>query len=259
MVPSRVLHRLRSGGFVRLTSICRVTEPWLAELVGRLGFDGVWYDLEHRTAPESSAEAIAVACRASGCDLMVRVRKSDYGMPMRMLEIGANGLMVPHMRSAAEARRWVDWCRFPPLGSRGFDGAGADADYMLADPAEHIAHANHQVFLAFQVEDRAAVEAINEIAAVEGFDILFVGPADLSLSLGVPFEWGHPELARAIRRVADAAARFGKWWGLPVASPEAAREYLRLGARVLAYGSDHVLLVDGYRRLYAELAGLELA
>lgn len=259
MVPSKVLQRLRGGGFARLTSICRVGEAWLAELVGRLGFDAVWYDLEHRTAPESSADSLAVACRASGCDLLVRVRKSDYGMPMRMLEIGANGLMVPHVRSAAEARQWVDWCRFPPLGSRGFDGAGADADYMLADPRRHVAHANREVFLAFQIEDRAAVEAIDEIAAVEGFEILFVGPADLSLSLGVPFEWDHPELERAICRVAEAAARAGKWWGLPVGSPEAARRYLRLGARVLAYGSDHVLLVEGYRRLSADLVDLEPA
>lgn len=259
MVPSRVLQRLRGGGFALLTSICRVSEPWLAELVGRLGFDGVWYDLEHRTAPESSAEAMAVACRASGCDLMVRVRKSDYGMPMRMLGIGANGLMVPHVRSAAEARQWVDWCRFPPLGARGFDGAGADADYMLADPRAHLEHANREVFLAFQIEDRSAVDSIEEIAAVEGFDILFVGPADLSLSLGIPFEWRHPELESAIRRVGEAASHAGKWWGLPVDSAESARRYLDLGARFLAYGSDHVLLVEGYRRLYADLAGLELA
>jgi 4-hydroxy-2-oxoheptanedioate aldolase len=258
VVSSKVLERLRGGGFARVTSVCRLTDPWLAELIGRVGFDAVWYDLEHRTAPEGSAAAMALGCRAAGTDLMVRVRKSDYGMPMRMLEVGASGLMAPHVRSVAEARQWVDWCRFPPLGSRGFDGAGADADYMLAGPLEHIAHANRNTFLVFQIEDRAAVEAIDEIAAVDGFDILFVGPADLSLSLGVPFQTGHPEMQRAIDRVAAAAARAGKWWGIPVSSAGSARGYLRRGARFLAYGSDHGLLVEGYQKLFEDLAGLGL-
>jgi 4-hydroxy-2-oxoheptanedioate aldolase len=255
MIPSRVLERLRAGGCARVTGVCRLTDPWAAELIGKIGFDAVWYDLEHRTASEASAAGMAVGCRAGRTDLMVRVRKSDYSMPMRMLEVGANGLMVPHIRSAEEARRWVDWCRFPPLGSRGFDGAGADADYMLAGPLEHIRHANDNVFLAFQIEDRSAVEAIDEIAAVDGFDILFVGPADLSLSLGVPFELNHPACQRAIDRVAAAAARSGKWWGLPVDSAESARRYLERGARFLAYGSDHALLVEGFRKLFDELNG----
>jgi 4-hydroxy-2-oxoheptanedioate aldolase len=255
MISSRVLERLRRGECARITGVCRLTEPWVAELIGQIGFDAVWYDLEHRTAPEESAARMAVGCRAAQTDLMVRVRKSDYSMPMRMLEVGANGLMVPHIRSAEEARQWVGWCRFPPLGRRGFDGAGADADYMLAGPLEHVRHANQNVFLAFQIEDRAAVEAIDEIAAVDGFDILFVGPADLSLSLGVPFEFGHPAYQQAIDRVAAAAARCGKWWGLPVDSAESARRYRDRGARFLAYGSDHALLVEGYRRLFGELAG----
>ncbi len=255
MIASKLLERLRSGGCARVAGVCRLTDPWVAELIGKIGFDAVWYDLEHRTAPEESAAHMAVGCRAGRTDLMVRVRKSDYSMPMRMLEVGANGLMVPHIRSAEEARQWVDWCRFPPVGARGFDGAGADADYMLAGALEHIRHANRNVFLAFQIEDREAVEAVDEIAAVDGFDVLFVGPADLSLSLGVAFEWNHPAYQRAVDRVAEAAARHGKWWGLPVDSPESARRYWDRGARLLAYGSDHVLLVAGFRRLFGELDG----
>lgn len=256
MIASKVLQRLRAGECARVTGVCRLTDPWVAELIGKIGFDAVWYDLEHRTATEDSAAQMAVGCRAGGADLMVRVRKSDYSMPMRMLEVGASGLMVPHIRSAEEARQWVDWCRFPPVGSRGFDGAGADADYMLADPLAHIRHANENVFLAFQIEDLAAVEAIEEIAAVDGFDILFVGPADLSLSLGIPFEFTHPAFGQAVERIAAAAAGSGKWWGLPVDSPESARRYRQMGACFFAYGSDHVLLVQGYRKLFDELDGL---
>lgn len=253
MIHSRILDRLRAGGWASMTSVGRIHEPWVAELIGAVGFDAIWYDLEHRTACEESAARMAVGCRAGRTDLVVRVRKSDYSMPMRALEVGANGLMIPHVRSAEEAQRWVDWCRFPPLGARGFDGAGADADYMLARPLDHIRHGNENVLLAFQIEDREAVEAVDEIAAVSGFDVLFIGPADLTLSLGVPFEWEHPNYQRVIDKVSAAAARAGKWWGLPVDSPATARRYLERGARLLAYGSDHVLLTAGFQKLYSEL------
>ncbi len=91
----------------------------------------------------------------------------------------------------------VEWSRFPPLGKRGLDGAGADADFGLANTHEYLKHANEEVFLAFQIEDREAIEAIDEIAAVPGFDLLFIGPGDLSLSYEVPLEFDHPLLQAA--------------------------------------------------------------
>lgn len=259
MVNSRVLQILRGGGFAKVTAVGRVNEPWLPEVIGRIGFDALWYDLEHQTGPDHAANGMALACRASGMDLMVRVRKSEYGSPMRLLEAGANGLMIPHIRSVEEARQWVEWCRFPPLGKRGFDGAGADADYMLASPLEHLRHGNEQVFLVFQIEDREALDCIDDIAAVEGFDVLFVGPGDLSISLGVPFQMNHASMQSAIDRVAAAAARHGKWWGIPAGSAAQAQQYLERGARFVARGSDHVVLVNGFRTLFDELSVLKLA
>src|SRR6185312_13940772 len=142
---------------------------------------------------------------------------------MRALEFGANGIMVPHCLSVAEARQWVEWVRFPPLGRRGFDGAGADADYALGDAIEYLAKANDEVFLALQVEDRECVECVDEIAALPGVDLLFVGPGDLSISYGVPFQFDHPLVLKAIDKVAEAAERAGKWWGIPTGSAEHAQ------------------------------------
>jgi len=258
MVNSKVLTKLRNGGFVKVTCVGRVNDSWLPELIGRIGFDALWYDLEHQTGPDHAANAFALACRASGMDLMVRVRKAEYGSPMRMLEAGANGLMVPHIRSAEEARQWVEWCRFPPLGKRGFDGAGADADYMLAGPIEHMRHANEEVFLTFQIEDREALDRIGDIAAAPGYDVLFIGPGDLSISLGVPFEINHPSMQQAIDAIARAAAAHGKIWGIPAGSPAAAQAYLERGARFIAYGSDHVVLLNGFQALYRDLSDLKL-
>ena len=223
----------------------RLADPWLAEVIGRVGYDCIWFDMEHRAFGYDKIDPISLACRHTGIDLMVRILKTGYDAPMRALECGANGIMVPHCRSAEEARQWVEWVRFPPLGKRGLDGSGADADWGFADTREHIRHANEQVFLALQIEDREAVETIDEIAAVPGFDVLFIGPADLTLSLGVPLDFRHPVMEAAFDKVAAAAAKHGKWWGSTSGNAEAAQRILDRGGRMFSAGGDHGWLVQG--------------
>jgi len=258
MTKSKVLQKLRSGDFVKAAGISRVSDPWLTEVVGHIGYDVVWFDLEHRSYSVETINGLSLACRATGIDLMVRIQKSGYFSPMQALEFGANGLMIPHIRSAEEARQWVEWSRFPPLGKRGLDGAGADADFGLADTRKYLKHANEEVFLVFQVEDREAVEAIDEIAAVPGFDLLFVGPGDLSLSYGVPLEFDHPLLQGATRLVAEAARKNNKWWGTTTANPEKAQRALDLGARMIVAGGDHGALVNGLRNSFHEFSSVRI-
>ncbi len=252
MRQSRVLKKLRAGEFVITANVNRVAEPWLAEVIGRIGFDVIWFDMEHRAFGYDKIDGVSLACRSTGIDLMVRVLKTGYTSPMRALEFGANGILVPHCLSVEEARQWVEWVRFPPLGRRGFDGAGADADYALADPKEYLAHANDEVFLALQVEDKECVEVVDEIASVPGVDLLFVGPGDLSISYGVPFQFDHPLVQSAIDRVASAALKAGKWWGIPTGSPEQAQSYLDRGARLITAGNDHAFLLRGFQQAFEE-------
>src|ERR1700733_3676825 len=142
MVNRKVLKKLRGGDFVRVVAVTRVTDPWVTEVAGKLGFDLIWLDLEHRPCGYDVIDPISVACRATGMDLMVRIRKSDYSAPMRALEVGANGIMVPHCRGVEEARQWEEWVKLPPLGRRVFAGGGAAADFTLADPIVYQKHAN---------------------------------------------------------------------------------------------------------------------
>lgn len=258
MKPSRVLRKLRAGEYVLTAAICRVTEPWLAEIVGRLGYDVIWFDQEHRSFPDTAIDPISLACRATGIDLMVRVRKGGYDSPMRALEFGANGIMVPHVRSAAEARQWVEWCKFPPQGNRGLDGAGSDALFGMEGGLDYLEAANRETFLTLQIEDRDAVECVEEIAAVPGVDLLFVGPGDLSLSYGVPFQFQHPLLVEAYKRVDAATKAAGNWWGTVSGTPEAAQLALDRGARMVVGGVDHVFLLDGFQRSFASFSKLTL-
>ena len=254
MTSSRVLAKLRAGDFVKIAAIGRVPEPWLTEVVGHIGYDVVWFDMEHRPYAMDRIDPLSLACRATGMDLMVRIEKSGYHVPMQALEFGANGLMIPHCRSKQEAEQWVEWVRFPPLGKRGLDGAGADARFGLDNTKEHIEHANKEVFLALQIEDKEAVDAIDEIASVPGFDLFFVGPGDLSLSYGVPLQFDHPLVEKAYDRVAEAAAKHGKWWGTTSGTPEAAQKALDRGARMITAGVDHVFLVNGFKNAFSQFS-----
>ncbi len=258
MTNSRVLKKLREGQLVRMINLSRVTDPWLTEVAGRMGFDVVWLDLEHRTFGASVIAPMALACRGSGMDLLVRVDKTGYCSPMQALESGANAIMVPHCRSSAEAAQWVEWCRFPPIGKRGLDGAGADADFGLAPVLEHIEHANRETLLALQIEDREAVDCVDEIAAVAGVDLLFIGPGDLSMSYGVPMQLDHPLLKSAMHRVANAARRSGKWWGMATGSPKDAQEAVDQGAQLINCGSDHGWLLSGMRNAVEKFQTVEI-
>lgn len=248
MVKSRLRTKLQAGDFVKVVGINRVPEPWFTEVAGQLGFDVVWFDMEHRPHGYEVIDRLSLACRATGIDLMVRIRKNGYTSAMRALEFGANGIMIPHCCSAAEARQWAEWTRFPPEGKRGFDGAGADANYSLSDALQYLRTQNSEIFLAVQIEDQEAVDSVDEIAAVDGVDVLFVGPADLSISYGVPFQRQHPAMQRAFDKVAKAAEKNGKCWGTVTETPELAQLELDRGARMVTCADDHFLLVRGLRQ-----------
>ena len=200
MQKSRILQKLRSGKTTLTTSNSAYTSPRIAEMVGLLDFDALWIDMEHQDYDYNQVFNMALACRATGLDPLVRIRKGDYWSYSRAFEAGAIGIMVPHCKSGEEAKQIARASRFSPLGMRGLDGVEASADYGLAPMAEYMAHANQETFVVVQIEDAEAVEDIDAIAATEGIDVLFIGPADLSQSFGIPLQIDH-----ALMRTAAAA------------------------------------------------------
>jgi 4-hydroxy-2-oxoheptanedioate aldolase len=249
MRTNRVLSKLRQGKVALVTTVTPYATPKLTEMIGMLDFDCVWIDMEHQDYSYDQLFDMALGCRASGVEPMARIRKGDYWTYSRPFEAGASGIMVPHCRTGAEAEQIVRYSRFAPLGLRGIDGVEAAADYGLAPTLEYMAHANRETFICVQIEDREAVDNVDAIAAVEGIDILFVGPADLSQSYGIPLQIQDSLVQIAIERVAEAAARHGKSWGLPVGSAASAERYYELGARFLSCGAAIILLQQGWRQI----------
>lgn len=255
MRKSKTLEKLRNGKWVISTAVA-VGGARVAELAGEIGFDCLWIDTEHKPIGDEALFNTVLGARAGGADCLVRIRKRGYSDCFRALEDGAAGIMVPHVKSAEEAREIVRNAKYIPLGRRGIDFAGADSRYMLDNPKENMAFANRETFITVQIEDPEALDELDAIAAVEGIDVLFVGPGDLGAGLGSFGNKNSGVMQDAIKRVAAAAEKNDKWWGLPVGSVEEAQKYLDMGAGFLNYSSDLGAIVREFSRTYKEFGAL---
>jgi 4-hydroxy-2-oxoheptanedioate aldolase len=233
-----------------------LTDPSIYELAGLMGFDGIWMDLEHHAYSVETAAGLMRAARVGGADIMARPAKGEFMRMGRLLEAGATGIMYPRCSSAAEAAEVVRWSKFAPLGTRGFDGANPDAPYLALPFERYIREANEQTFVVIQIEEPAAVENAAAIAAVEGVDVLFLGPADLSILSGVPGQFDHPKMQESIKQVAAAAKSAGKHWGMPSGSLEQIQQLLDMGARFICHGCDIVMVKQGLEQAQRNLAPL---
>jgi len=250
MRKSCVLEKLRNDQWVVVPQVGQIASFKVVEMLGMIGFDCVWIDMEHKDFGYETLAQMTLACRATGMDAVVRIVKSGYTSIIRPLEAGANGLIIPHCMSPEEAAQVVRWAKFAPEGLRGVDGAGVDGDYyMMSDIGQYVKETNRETFIVVQIEDKEAVACVEEIAAVPGIDILFVGPADLSQSYGVFPQFHHELIQAAVDRVAAAATEQGKWWGRPASSAAEAKELIDKGARFLAHGSDVTVLARGFREI----------
>lgn len=243
MRPSVVKAKLKKNEPALVTCL-HLTDPSLHELVGLMGFDGIWMDMEHHAYSVEKATELMRASRVGRTDCMARPAKGEFMRMGRMLEAGAHGILYPRCSDAAEAREVVRWSKFHPLGERGFDGGNPDMPYCTMDTAEYIRFANDNTWIAIQMEEQKAVDDAERIGAVEGVDILFLGPADFTVLSGIPGDFNHPKVQKAIEKIAQAAKNTGKHWGMPAGTTARAKQLMDLGARFLCHGADiiHVKL-----------------
>jgi 4-hydroxy-2-oxoheptanedioate aldolase len=254
---SLLKQRLRQGKLVRVFYAGQLCYPKVIEIVGQHGgYDAVWFDQEHCGVTIAQVEEAARAARGVGLDSFVRLYASDYAAVMRPLEAGAGGLMAAQVRSAQETAEIVRWAKFHPLGQRGLNATGFDGRYGTQPLLEYMKQANAETFVAIQIERVEAVEEVEKIAAVPEVDVLFVGPADLGQSLGVPGEPNHPRIWAAIERVANAAKAAGIHWAILPRDAEYAKRCVALGCRMLSIGLDVWTLQRGLKAVAAEYGEL---
>lgn len=210
--------------------------PFYVKQAAHFGFDCIWLDLEHRNFSDRDVQALLAYSHLHDIDIMVRPATLEKTRLYRYLEDGAAGLMIPHVNTAEKARMLVDAVKFPPIGDRGLDGAGLDADFYVGDTEEFVKQANQETFLVVQIETLQAVQNVEEIAAVPGVDGLFVGPGDLGLRIKQDPSQGT--LESAFDRVARACKQHGKAWGAPVGSADILKQRQKQGGQLLNHGGE---------------------
>jgi 2-keto-3-deoxy-L-rhamnonate aldolase RhmA len=215
------------------------------------GFDCIWLDLEHRHLHDAQVQALLAYSHLFDIDIMVRPSTTERGRLYRYLEDGAAGLMIPHVSTPERAAAVVEATKFPPIGNRGLDGAGLDADFYHQPTEEYVESANRETFVVVQIETPQALENVD---AIPGIDGLFVGPGDLSLRL----KRGNTglDLDDCVRCVAESAKRYHKAWGLPVSSGEQLQRFAEWGAQLLARGGDFGAVMQELRNCAVDFDGL---
>jgi 2-dehydro-3-deoxyglucarate aldolase/4-hydroxy-2-oxoheptanedioate aldolase len=239
---------LREGRPLRLYALGQLCHPKLIELIGCLGgFDAMWLDQEHVGLTIGQIEDATRAARAAGIDTFVRLAATDYATVMRPLEAGAGGVMAAMVRSAREVQDIVRWARFHPQGLRGVNGSGIDGRFSTISMRDYFQQSNERIVVGIQIEHIDAVNDVEAIAAVAGVDFLFIGPGDLSQSMGIPGQWEHPDTWAAIERVAGVCKDRGMPWGILPLGAAHARRCLDLGCRMFSIGLDVWMVRDGVR------------
>ena len=242
-IRERVLNgELLTGTFLNLGSSVTV------EMSGDSGFDWILIDLEHGPSDQDSLLYLLQAASATPASPIVRIAFNETVRFKKALDLGAAGIMVPWIRNAEEAKEAVAAMRYPPLGIRGVAKSprATGFSYSFDDYFER----NHELLLTvIQIERTEALEEIDQIASIHGVDVLFIGPMDLSVSLGHPGDFQHPDQQEAYRKVIAAANEHGKSAGILLQSIEQIEPTIELGFKFVAIGSDSALVGRGMREL----------
>ena len=245
-MPRKIKQLLATDELIPVFAMARVIHPVVVEMFGLAGgYRGFWLDQEHAQISTEQIAIMSLAAKAHEMDCFVRVPPTGYWQVTQCLEAGAGGVMGAQIRSADHACEFASWTKFYPHGTRGLNLSGRDADYTYKPAARMVEEANRDVFVAIQIETIGAVEDANDIAAIDSVDLLFVGPADLSLALGVVGQFHHEKLWEAIDKVARACRNQGKTWGCVAPDPQFADRAVDMGCRMPTIGNDAKILRRG--------------
>jgi 4-hydroxy-2-oxoheptanedioate aldolase len=251
MLTNPVKTKIRAGEAV-FGTICALPSPEVVEIIGVAGYDCVLIDLEHGPIDVETVQAMGRACRAVGIVPLARVPDANPKTILRMFDSGCLGVMVPQIETPEAAADVVSACRYPPAGRRSLAGNTVAARWGAVAAADHVAASNDAVLSIVQIETRRGLEGVEAIARTPGLDMLFIGPNDLSTSLGHPGEMRHPDVQAAIGRILRAAKAAETRSGILALEPADVETYRPQGAALFLDGIGRLLL----RAAQTQVAGL---
>lgn len=223
-----------------------------AEIVGQAGFDWVLIDLEHGSGNEKDALSQLQAIQSSSTSAIIRVESNDKRRIQRVLDMGAEGIMCPQAENATDARKAIDGMYYAPNGKRGVAkmvrATGFGKDFEL-----YRKNLKDTILGIIQIETIGALDHLDEIASLDGVDVLFIGPSDLTMSLGIFGQFNHPRYIEALKAIIAAATKAKKAVGILLFDTEDYNSYYEMGIRFMACGSDATFVAQGARNMAESL------
>jgi 2-keto-3-deoxy-L-rhamnonate aldolase RhmA len=235
--------RLRAGDRL-LGTFVKTPHPAVVEVLGHAPLDCVCLDAEHAPFDRSDLDVALLAARAADLPSLVRVPRGDAPEILNALDLGATGVVVPHVAHGEAARAIALACRYGAGAGRGYAGSTRAAGYGTRRMGDVLSRANAEIALVAQIEDAAALDAIDEIAAVDGIDCLFIGRMDLTVSLGAASP-ADPVVVEAVRAICAAARRHGRAVGMFTPTTAEAAQWFDAGASLFLLGSDQQWILQG--------------
>ncbi|OLL29200.1 aldolase [Burkholderia sp. SRS-W-2-2016] len=252
--------RLQAGELALGMGLRQARTVDIAQIARTAGFDWLFIDMEHNSMDVDTAAQICAGALLGGITPIIRVPGHEAFHATRLLDTGAMGIVVPHVSTAEQARHVADMCRFPPAGSRSIPGMLPQVGFEALPIADVVSAINDEVLVVAMIETAEGLANVEEIAAVQGIDVLLVGATDLAADLGITGQLGHLRIGDAIDTVCAACARHGKVPGVGGVYDEALmRAYVQKGARFILSGSDLAFLMSGAKSRSTMLRSISLA
>jgi 4-hydroxy-2-oxoheptanedioate aldolase len=249
--PRNSLREKLSCGEVALGTCIYTFSPAIMELAGFCGLDFCRIDNEHAWRQDESAENVIRAAQLSGIVPLLRVDRDDPYLVRKALEIGAGGVIVPHTRSRKDVEAIVEAAKFPPVGHRGYGGLCLSGKWGVDAGVEWMEWSNRETLVIPMIEDVSAVANIEDIMSTPGMDGVLFGPADFSVSAGVPLQTGHERVMSALQTVVAAAKKHGKFVMFTVGYPqwETAIPVIEMGVQAIELGHDVSILKSVWQKV----------
>ncbi|HEV3340959.1 MAG TPA: aldolase/citrate lyase family protein [Pirellulales bacterium] len=238
MRANHVKQQLQSGGVSIGTFVFEFSTSGIGRLAAGAGAEFAIFDMEHSGWSVETVRTLIATTRATEMVPMVRVPTTEYDFIARVLDVGAMGIMVPMVETAAQAATIVASAKYPPPGRRGAAFGVAHDDYAGGDIVEKMTLANREGLLIALIETAAGVRNVDEIAAIDGIDVLWLGHFDLTNSMGIPGQFDHPMFKEAVEQIVEAGRRHGKPAGFMASNVAQGRDFMQQGFRMIAYGGD---------------------
>ena len=239
LVCENGFRRRACAGEVLVGTIVSLNSPQAAEILSDTGFDWLFIDAEHGTHDPLAVESL-IQATGDRTPCLVRIPVHEETWIEKMLDVGASGIIAPQVNTVAQAEQVVNYAKYPPQGERGVGIARAHR--YGAEFETYLAQANDSLLTVIQIEHKDAVENVRELAVVEGVDVLFIGPYDLSTSMGIPGQVHDPAVQEAIAKVLEVCQEVGKIPGIFGIAPDVVSQYIDMGFTLVGIGVDTLFL-----------------